>query len=476
MSFSSDPAQQAWLELPDGRLFWLRERITIGRLSGNDLVLADDTLSRNHAVITLSAAGYVLTDLQSRNGTHVAGQLLSSPVTLRDGQRIRLGTVELRFRCLRRMPLPDPGAGDGQTTQALPKFEARECWLAVAAVADYAAAGGEAGSEDFRRRLQAWITGLRPLFEQHAGQINHYAGDMMLAYWPCEASKPADVLAALRAFEAWRASSPLPFRLVIHHGTGLFSRSEHGEELGGRDVAFVCRMEKIAPGFGSHAMLSHPAVRTLRVEERCEAYGRPAADGITDHCTFYGLPASPRAHADLVADESGASEPMSDSGRAVFLSYASQDAEAVRRICAALRAAGVEVWFDQSELQGGDAWDQKIRRQVKACALFVPVISANTQARREGYFRIEWKLAAQRTYAIADGVPFLLPVVIDATAEPAALVPTEFRDVQWTRLSQAHDAAAFAQRIRNLVEPPISGESAVTQPPMSGPKISHPEV
>ena len=34
--------------------------------------------------------------------------------------------------------------------------------------------------------------------------------------------------------------------------------------------------------------------------------------------------------------------------KAVFLSYASQDAEAVARIAEALRAAGVEVWFDRT--------------------------------------------------------------------------------------------------------------------------------
>ena len=71
---------------------------------------------------------------------------------------------------------------------------------------------------------------------------------------------------------------------------------------------------------------------------------------------------------------------------AVFLSYASQDAVAARRICDVLRAAGVEVWFDQSELRGGDAWDAKIRKQIKECTLFIPVISAGTQARTEGYF------------------------------------------------------------------------------------------
>ena len=125
---------------------------------------------------------------------------------------------------------------------------------------------------------------------------------------------------------------------------------------------------------------------------------------------------------------------MSDSSKAIFLSYASQDAEAVLRLAEVLRASGVEVWFDRDELAGGDAWDQKIRRQIKDCALFVPVISAATQARREGYFRIEWKLAAQRTQAMADGTPFLLPVVIDATRDADALVPEEFRAVQWTRL------------------------------------------
>ena len=101
------------------------------------------------------------------------------------------------------------------------------------------------------------------------------------------------------------------------------------------------------------------------------------------------------------------------SQRAVFLSYASEDADAAQRICATLRAAGVEVWFDQSELRGGDAWDAMIRKQIKACALFVPLISANADARIEGYFRLEWKLAVDRSHLIAPDQPFLLPVVIE---------------------------------------------------------------
>ena len=41
-----------------------------------------------------------------------------------------------------------------------------------------------------------------------------------------------------------------------------------------------------------------------------------------------------------------------------------------RRICEALRAAGIEVWFDQSELRGGDSWDSQIKKQIHDCALF----------------------------------------------------------------------------------------------------------
>ena len=142
---------------------------------------------------------------------------------------------------------------------------------------------------------------------------------------------------------------------------------------------------------------------------------------------------------------------MSAESHAVFLSYASQDAEAVRRIAEALRAAGVEVWFDQNELVGGDVWDAKIRGQIASCALFVPVISAATQARLEGYFRIEWKLAARRTHAMATAKAFLLPVVIDGTRDAEAHVPDEFREVQWTRLPGGETPAAFCARVVKLL-------------------------
>src|SRR3984957_10203352 len=163
-----------------------------------------------------------------------------------------------------------------------------------------------------------------------------------------------------------------------------------------------------------------------------------------------------------MGDES--SKPAVTLTGAVFLSYASQDGEAAQRICAALRSAGLEVWLDQSELRGGDAWDQSIRKQIKACALFFPVISRNTHDRDEGYFRLEWKLAVDRCHLMAADRAFLMPVVIDDSRDDDERVPERFREVQWTGLPGGVTSAAFVERVRRLLSGEPSQEPSRSTP------------
>jgi TolB-like protein/Flp pilus assembly protein TadD len=160
-------------------------------------------------------------------------------------------------------------------------------------------------------------------------------------------------------------------------------------------------------------------------------------------------------------------ETASTSTGAVFLSYASQDAETAQRICEALRSAGVEVWFDQSELRGGDAWDQLIRKQIKTCALFVPVISRNTHARTEGYFRLEWKLAVDRSHLIMANKAFLVPVVIDSTHDDDENVPEKFRELQWTRLEAGKAPSEFVKRILQLLSAELGHSPTMTRGPVA---------
>jgi TolB-like protein len=145
---------------------------------------------------------------------------------------------------------------------------------------------------------------------------------------------------------------------------------------------------------------------------------------------------------------------------AVFISYASEDAPAAVRIAEGLRAGGIDVWLDQDALRGGDAWDAKIRKQIHECALFLPVISAHTEERPEGYFRGEWNLATRRMMNMAHDAAFLVPVVIDGTREAHARVPEEFLRAHWTRLPHGETPPAFANQVRQLLAARRRSEAA----------------
>ena len=87
------------LDAPDGRHRFEGPRVRIGAHPGNELVVADDTVSRLHAQIDVEDEGFRLRDRGSRNGVAVDG-LRVVDAYLRPGAEIRLGRARLRFRLL----------------------------------------------------------------------------------------------------------------------------------------------------------------------------------------------------------------------------------------------------------------------------------------------------------------------------------------------------------------------------------------
>jgi hypothetical protein len=136
---------------------------------------------------------------------------------------------------------------------------------------------------------------------------------------------------------------------------------------------------------------------------------------------------------------------------AVFISYAREDLPAVQQIKAGLESAGITVWFDMDRLEVGDDYDRKIQRNIARCSYFIPVVSATTQRRLEGYFRREWSYAIDRVRNMADGALFILPVTIDDTSAGAALVPDKFKALHFTQLPGGVVAAEFAQRLSDFM-------------------------
>ncbi len=135
---------------------------------------------------------------------------------------------------------------------------------------------------------------------------------------------------------------------------------------------------------------------------------------------------------------------------AVFVSYARQDRGVAKTFSVRLKDLGADVWID-SELQAGEHWDGVIQRNIRQCSYFVPIISSNTEARDEGYFRKEWRWAADRALGTDDSVPFIIPILIDETQMPDAKVPDIFRQKQSFRLPMGEPTSAFKNRIIELL-------------------------
>ncbi len=136
---------------------------------------------------------------------------------------------------------------------------------------------------------------------------------------------------------------------------------------------------------------------------------------------------------------------------AVFISYAREDLAAVQRLKAGLDAAGIKTWFDLERLEGGDDYDRKIERNIARCSYFIPIVSATTEHRLEGYFRREWSYAIDRARNIAEGALFIMPVTIDDTRAGDARVPEKFRAVHFTHLPGGEITPEFARRLQDFL-------------------------
>jgi len=140
---------------------------------------------------------------------------------------------------------------------------------------------------------------------------------------------------------------------------------------------------------------------------------------------------------------------------AIFISYASENREAAKQLANALSVHKLDVWFDREALQAGDDWDERIRRNVERCSLFVPIVSRETlrESNRRRYFWREWNSASRIADGIAASEPFIVPVVIDDThVESADALPGCFSRVQAIDAPGGKIDAVSVRRLVKLVQ------------------------
>lgn len=92
----------------EGRMshsFPLRDEVQLGREKGNAIVVADQKVSRHHAVLTSIENTFIITDQGSANGTYVNGVLIAQPTRLKDRDKISVGDTTFLFTASQ--PNPD---------------------------------------------------------------------------------------------------------------------------------------------------------------------------------------------------------------------------------------------------------------------------------------------------------------------------------------------------------------------------------
>jgi hypothetical protein len=143
----------------------------------------------------------------------------------------------------------------------------------------------------------------------------------------------------------------------------------------------------------------------------------------------------------------------------IFISYAKEDFEAADRVRETLYRLGLNVWMDKKGgLEAGDSYQNKIRRDIWHCTLFMPLLSKNAECRKEAFFREEWDDALKRMRRFkGSSRPFIIPMVIDdLNLYTAADIPEEFKEIQVTIAKQGNlsdEAALRVQQItRNIIK------------------------
>jgi pSer/pThr/pTyr-binding forkhead associated (FHA) protein len=116
---AGDPGSQPCLVLVENAkiraAYLLQSReISIGRASGNDIIIQQNEISRQHTKLRLYNGRYFIEDNQSRNGTFLNGVAVTEPVVLNHSDVIRLGSAT-QLHYVYRADLPeewDPATTD----------------------------------------------------------------------------------------------------------------------------------------------------------------------------------------------------------------------------------------------------------------------------------------------------------------------------------------------------------------------------
>ena len=309
-------------ELGDARIpLESRSVWKLGRSDANNIVIADSSVSRNHAVLQKQADGFYLIDMGSRNGCFVNGSRVSIPIVLRDGDVLQFGEHQLTF-LQETADAPEKTPDNvGDATKVIFAFSL--ITILVVDIRDFTGLTQQIDKAVLCETIGSWFREGGQIMQRRGSWSQKYIGDAVMSIWvhrnAADAKKDIiEVLEALSEFEGVssdfqkRFGLPAPFRVGAGINTGHASIGNAGSgdvndfTAVGDTVNAAFRMESatkelgldVALGQRTFELLSeNPAAKGI-LEERTvtlKGYARPAQIWGTRFAALPGLVASSRA-------------------------------------------------------------------------------------------------------------------------------------------------------------------------------------
>jgi adenylate cyclase len=276
----------AWLENA-GQKIPIRGDCSLGRSSGNSIVVDSQKVSRRHAIINVQNIGeFWLIDLGSSNGTYLNGRRIHQPIKLSDQDQVIIGDQTFIFH------QPQQITDEYRMTIAertVRQMENIPCWLLVADIENFTSLSRSLNSDQLAELIGGWVAACKEIIEAHDGMIDKYLGDGFLAYWRGHPKTTKDIAGALEKLKEAQAKNEPRFRLALHFGSiAIGGTPSMGEEsLMGKEVNFVFRMEKLAGSLGIGVLTSAVGQSKLKSLINCEPAGAHELKGFEGKHEFF---------------------------------------------------------------------------------------------------------------------------------------------------------------------------------------------
>ena len=154
--------------------------ISIGRSSASSIVIKDAKASRNHAMIQQHGNGiHYLFDLGSANGTYINGKRVTVPIALKAGDLITIGGSSMEYMD----EAHGLAGGSSSDVQTILDFHNHQVTIMVADIRNYTTMSEMIAPKELSMMIGSWFKEVSVLIDQHAGLIDKFIGDCVMAYW-----------------------------------------------------------------------------------------------------------------------------------------------------------------------------------------------------------------------------------------------------------------------------------------------------